>query len=82
MYLKSKNQKYEDLSESQLKEEAKNFLKDKYPGSKQPPNQMVQLMSSPSADKSLAASAIVNPEDNQPCDASGSLMSYINVFVC
>ena len=67
-YLEDKGKKMADLSETELKEESKNFLNSKYPGFKDPPNKLVELMASPSAEKALESSAIVNPEDDKTCN--------------
>ena len=69
-YLKAKNKNFDDLDNTEKEEESQKFLNEKYPGSKQPPNQMIDLMTSPSAEKSLQAQSIVNPEDIKTCSNS------------
>ena len=73
-YLKENNKKYSELDADQKKQESKNFLNTKYPGFKKPPNKLVELMSSPSAnpEKTLESSAIVYPEDEKSCEQPSS----------
>ena len=66
-FLAEKNKKLDKLSADELKEESKDFLNKMYPGSKQPPNQLIQLLSSPSAEKSLKTDTLVNTEDEKTC---------------
>lgn len=69
-YLDDKGKKLNELSQDQVKEESQNFLNDKYPGFQNTPNKLIELMASPSADKALENSAIVNPEDEKTCTAT------------
>jgi hypothetical protein len=71
-YLTKKNLVYDQLSQVDLKKESTSFLQDKYPGAKQPPNKMVELMTAPSAEKSLASGAVLNPEDEKTCNSNTS----------
>ena len=66
-YLAAKDLIYEELDEASQEDESQKFLSEKYPGSKQPPNQMIELMTSPSAQKALQAQSIVNPEETKTC---------------
>ena len=66
-FLKEKDKDFNQLSAKEMKTESQNFIKAKYPGAKQPPNQMVELMTSPSAAKSLKNTALVNPEEKKNC---------------
>ena len=67
-YLKDKNKDFDELTEDEMKTESLNFLKDTYPGAKEPPNQIVELMASPSASKTLANLEMVNPEEKKICN--------------
>ena len=40
-YLRDKNKDFDELTEDEMKTESLNFLKDTYPGAKEPPNQIV-----------------------------------------
>ena len=44
----------------------KQFLQDVYPGMKRPPNEMVELMTSPNPDKTMNIIANINPPED-PC---------------
>ena len=68
-YLEDKNLSYDDLSESQVRDETYDFLNDKYPGSRQLPNQLVRMLGSPDVEpeNKIQARAILNPEDAIEC---------------
>ena len=68
-YLEDKNLSYDDLSESQVRDETYDFLNDKYPGSRQLPNQLVRMLGSPDVDpeNKIQARAILNPEGTSEC---------------
>ena len=78
-YLLNKNLVYDKLSDSEIREQGSLFLQDKYPGAKKPPDQLVGMMASPTADaeKTLAADAVLNPKP--ACDASSTTTSSITV---
>ena len=65
--MKAKDLNYDDLDKASKEDESQKFLNEKYPGSKQPPNQMIELMTSPSAQKALQAQSIANPEETKNC---------------
>ena len=68
-YLKEKNKIFSDLTPEEQVSEGQAFMADKYPGAKFPPNQLVGMMSSPSADaeKTIKAAAIFNPQPTNNC---------------
>ena len=68
--MKAKDLNYDDLDKASKEDQSQKFLNEKYPGSKQPPNQMIELMTSPSAQKALQAQSIVNPEETKTCQVS------------
>ena len=70
-FLRSKDMDFDNLTSDELKAESLNFLIEKYPGAKEPPNQLVELMTSPSAAISLANMEMVNPEEKKPCPDDG-----------
>ena len=71
-YLEEKNLSYDDLSDNEIRDETYNFLNDKYPGSRQLPNQLVRMLGSPDVDpeNKIEARAILNPEDASECISS------------
>ena len=70
-FLKNKDMNFDNLTTDELKTESLNFLIEKYPGAKEPPNQLVELMTSPSAAASLANMEMVNPEEKKQCSDDG-----------
>ena len=70
-YLAAKNKDVSKLDADQLKAESQAFLQDMYPGSKQPPKKIIELMASPSVEKSLENRAVIYPKDDKKC-SSGS----------
>ena len=69
-YLAEKNKKISEMTPEEIKLESKEFLNDRYPGFKKPPNKLVEVMSSPKADPetALESAAIVYPEEEKSCD--------------
>lgn len=78
-YLDNKGKKLSQLSQDEIKQESQNFLQDKYPGFQNTPNKLIELMASPSADKALENSAIVNPEDEKTCQTSSRKKRSISI---
>ena len=67
-YLLNKSKVYEELADQERDEEHENYIGEYFPGSKGPPNKMVELMTSPSPSKSIQSEALVNPEEeNSMC---------------
>ena len=80
-YLEDKNLSYNDLSDSQVRDETYNFLNDKYPGSRQLPNQLVRMLGSPDVDpeNKIQARAILNPEDASECSTPNTTNDNGNI---
>ena len=80
-YLLEKDLIFSELTVSQRQQHGASFLADKYPGAKVPPNQLVGMMASPTADaeKTLAADAVLNPAPAGSCQASSTTTSTISV---
>ena len=79
-YLEEKNLSYDDLSENEIRDETYNFLNDKYPGSRQLPNQLVRMLGSPDVDpeNKIEAKAILNPEDDSGCSSPNTTQNNGN----
>ena len=80
-YLLEKDLIISELTESQRQQHGASFLAEKYPGAKVPPNQLVGMMASPTADaeKTLAADAVLNPAPAGSCQTSSTTSSTITV---
>ena len=80
-YLLEKGLIFSELTVSQQQLHGASFLADKYPGAKVPPNQLVGMMASPTADaeKTLAADAVLNPAPAGSCQTSSTTSSTITV---
>ena len=68
-YLKSKNKEFDKLTEDELKIESVNFLKDKYPGAKKPPHNLIELMASQEVQRSMKSTKLVFPNELKSCKA-------------
>ena len=68
-YLAKKNISFDSLSDEEKIIQTKNFLNDTYPGATKTPNQLVQMMGSPSVsvESKLKSVAIINPGDHEDC---------------
>ena len=73
-YLEGKGIHLEDiLSDSdELRLQGGEFLNDVYPGMERSPNELIRLMTSEDADKSMNSIAVLNPEDGQACTPPAS----------
>ena len=68
-YLKSKNKDFDKLTEDELKVESVNFLKEKYPGAKKPPHNLIELMASQEVQRSMKSTKLVFPNELKSCKA-------------
>ena len=68
-YLEEKNIVYDQLSDDEVQQETYKFLNDRYPGSRQLPNQLVRMLGSPDVepDNKIESRTIMNPEDVTAC---------------
>ena len=68
-YLEGKGIHLEDIlsNSDELKLQGGEFLNDVYPGMERSPNELIRLMTSEDADKSMNSIAVLNPEDGQAC---------------
>ena len=78
-YIEEKNLSYDDLSDREIQQETYNFLHDKYPGSRQLPNQLVRMLGSPDVDpeNKIEARAILNPEDVSECSSPNDTQNKV-----
>ena len=73
-YLARKNISFDSLSDEEKVIQTQNFLNETYPGATKTPNQLVQMMGSPSVsvESKLKSVAIINPGDHEDCTELGS----------
>ena len=73
-YIESIGKVYSQLSDEEISRYGKSFLNEKYPGAKFPPNQLVSMMSSPTADaaKTMKSGAILNPQPPNNCPVTST----------
>ena len=78
-YLEGKNLIYDQLSEEEVQQETYNFLNDRYPGSRQLPNQLVRMLGSPDVepDNKIESRVILNPEEVTACYSPSNLNQNI-----
>ena len=78
-YIDSIGKTYSELTEGEKSLYGKSFLNDKYPGAKFPPNQLVRMMSSPTAnaEKTLESGAILNPQPPNICPSTTTTSSIV-----
>ena len=62
-YLETKGKIFEALSMDELDHEQETYIDQKFPGSKELPNKMVEMMSSPSPSQLIQTQSLVNPEE-------------------
>ena len=76
-YIEALGKVYSELTEDEISKYGKSFLHEKYPGAKFPPNQLVRMMSSPTADaeKTMKAEAILTPQPPNNCPATSTSTS-------
>ena len=79
-YIEEKNLSYDELTDSEIQQETYHFLNDKYPGSRQLPNQLVRMLGSPDVDpeNKIEARAILNPEDVSDCSSPNETQKKTN----
>ena len=66
-YLRSKNKDFDKLTEDELKVESVNFLKEKYPGAKKPPHNLIELMASQEVQRTVKSTKLVFPNEMKSC---------------
>ena len=73
-YLAKKNISFDSLSDEEKVIQTQNFLNETYPGATKTPNQLVQMMGSPSVsvESKLDSIAIINPGDHEDCTEIGN----------
>ena len=68
-YLRSKNKNFDKMTKEELKVESINFLKEKYPGAKKPPHNLIELMASQEVQRSMKSTKLVFPNELKSCKA-------------
>ena len=77
-FLNDTNKYIKDLTGNQLSEERDRFLKEVYDGLTKPPNEMVDLLTSPSIESSISNLAITLKPEISDCDNSNLDQNSIN----
>ena len=67
---KDKPQAKDEVESEKIQRQMAEFLQDVYPGIKQMPNKLINLMSSPEPEVALSTAAILNPEEDCNDDQS------------
>ena len=73
-YVESLGKVYSELTDEEIQKYGKSFLNEYYPGAKFPPNQLVRMMSSPTADaeQTMKSEAILSPQPPNNCAATST----------
>ena len=78
-FLNDSNKDIKGLTSNQLSEERDKFLKEVYDGLTKPPNEMIDLLTSPSIESSVSNLAISPKPEISDCEYSNSDQNSINI---